>query len=118
MRYGNQTVIHNDTEDAPAPLENTPPDCSMPKQGSESSAKYSKDSDPHCDLAELQEHFQQLQEQLTLLEPTTNPHTNAEELAQLTNKLQQLTITLQQHPVPRPVEETLHLAMQKYTGTL
>ena len=69
-------------------------------------------------LAELWEHFQQLQEYLTKLEPTTNPPVHAEEFAQLSNKLQQLTVTLQPHPTPRHMEESLHPTMQKYTNTL
>ena len=59
--------MYNDTEDTPAPhntdpLENTPPTNSIPKQDDEATTKYSNDLNPHCDLAELQEHFQQLQE--------------------------------------------------------
>ena len=84
MRYGNQTIMHKDTEDVPAPPDNTPLNHSIHRQDSESSTEYSEEPDPHCDLADLQEHFQQLQEWLTSLEPTANPHANAEELAQLT----------------------------------
>ena len=67
MRYGNQTIMYNDTEDMPAPqntasLDNIPLNYSMPKQDGESSAKYSENPDPYCDLARLLEHFQQLQE--------------------------------------------------------
>ena len=40
------------------------------------------------------------------------------ELAHVTNKLQQLTVTLQPYPTSRPMEEPLHTAMQKYTDTL
>ena len=44
MRYGNQTIMHDNTEDMPsphntAPLDNTPLNCSMPEQDSESSTK-------------------------------------------------------------------------------
>ena len=76
-------------------VHNTPPNCSMPEQDSESFTKYSKDPDPGHDLAELQEHFKQLQEWLDKLEPTANPHAHAKELVQLTGKVQQLTVTLQ-----------------------
>ena len=70
MRYGNETIMHNKTEDVhgpqdTAPLDNIPPNCSMPKQDGESSAKYNEAPDPHHDQAELQEHFQQLKEWLT-----------------------------------------------------
>ena len=63
----NHISIYDDMKDMPTPqyitpLDNTPPDQSMPKQGDESSAKYSEDIDLHCDLAKRQEHFQQLQE--------------------------------------------------------
>ena len=104
-RYGNQTITHNNTKDVPTPqdtpaLDNTSLNHSIPEQGSESSAKYSEDPNPWHDLAELQEQFQQLQEWHTQLEPTSNPHIHAEELAQLIDKLQQLAITPQQHPTP------------------
>ena len=46
------------------------------------------------------------------------PLTHITELAHLTNKPQQLTITLQPLPTSRPVEEPLHTAMQKYMDTL
>ena len=67
MRYRNQTIMYNDTKDAPATQDtasqdNIPLNGIMPKQDGESSTKYSKDPDPYHDLAELQEHFQQLQE--------------------------------------------------------
>ena len=63
MRYRNQTVMHGDTKDTPAPkdtapLGNIPPNSSMIKQDSESSARYSKVPDPHHDLTNFLEHFQ------------------------------------------------------------
>ena len=59
--------MYNVTEDMPAPhktapLENTPPTHSIPKQDGEAMAKYRDDSNPQCDLSELQEHFKKLQE--------------------------------------------------------
>ena len=66
----------------------------------------------------LQEQFQQHWEWLIQLEPTTNPSVHAEEMMHLTNKLQQLAVTLQLCPPSRPMEEPLHTAMQKYTDTL
>ena len=59
------TIMYNDIKDIPAshntaPLENTPPTHSIPEQAGEETTKYSNDSNPQFDLAELQEHFQQL----------------------------------------------------------
>ena len=67
MRYGNVTVSYYDTKGMPdlhntAPLKNTPSSHSIPKQDGETTTKYSNDSTSQCDLAKLQEHFQQLQE--------------------------------------------------------
>ena len=126
VRCGNQTVIHDDSKDAPAsqdtaPLDNTPPNCSMSKQDSESPTEYSKGPDSHHDLAELQKHFQQLQEWLTpngTYHQLTHTNTHTEELAQLTDKLQHLTTTPQPCPPLRPIEEPLLMAMQKYTDTI
>ena len=51
MRYRNQTAMHDDTENAPAPLDNTP------KQECQSPAEYNKDPDPCCDLAKCRTFF-------------------------------------------------------------
>ena len=53
--------------DTPAPndtssLKNTPPTQSILEEDGEITAKFSKDPNPQRDLAEIQEHFQQLQE--------------------------------------------------------
>ena len=78
-------VKHDVTNDANiTPHDNIPPNCCMPKQDGESSSKYSENPNLYYNLAELQEHFQQLQEWLTQLEPTANPHMHSEELTQLT----------------------------------
>ena len=69
-----------------APLENTPPTHSILEQ--DGATEYSEDPNPQGDLADLQEHLQQLQEWLTQLEPTLNPPSHDEELTHLTNKLQ------------------------------
>ena len=94
MRYKNQTVMYKDTEDTPTPhdttpLENTPPTHSTLEQDGETTTEYTKYPNSQRDLVELQEHFQQFQEQLTQLVPTANPPAHAEEVAHLTNKLQQ-----------------------------
>ena len=115
--------MYDYTEDTPAPhntapLENTPPTHSLLEEDGEATSKYSKDSNPQRDLVEILEHFQQLQEWLTQLKPTPNPSVHIEELAHLTNKLQQVSVTLQLCPPSRSVEESLHTAMQKNTDTL
>ena len=71
-----------------ASLESKPLHHNIPEKDGKASAKYSEDSKPYHDLAQLQEHFQQLQEQLAKLEPTANPPMLTEEQVQLTNKLQ------------------------------
>ena len=47
-----------------------------------------------------------------------NPLLHIEELAHLTEKLQQLAMTLQPCSPCRTVDEPLHTAMQQYTDTL
>ena len=54
--------MYDNIEDSPAPLEKTTTNHSIPEQDGKASTKNSEDPDPNCDLAELQEHFQQLQE--------------------------------------------------------
>ena len=61
---------------------------------SETTAGYSEDTNAQRDLVQLQEHFQQLQERLNQLGPSTNPPIHAEEQSHLTEKLQQLAVTL------------------------
>ena len=66
-RYGNQSLMYDDTKDttAPhhmAPLENSAPIHSIQEQDGETNTEYSEEPNPHRDLAELWEHFQQLQE--------------------------------------------------------
>ena len=56
--------MYDGTEDMPAPqdtvsLETVPPKHSIPEHNSEASTKYSEDPNPYCDIAVLQEHFQQ-----------------------------------------------------------
>ena len=115
--------MYNDTKNIltpcdTAPPENTPLTHSILEQDGEKTAKYSKDPNAQRDQVELQEHFQQLQEKLPQLEPTANSPTAVEELGHLTNKLQQLAVTLQLCPYSRPMEEPQHTTMQKYTDTL
>ena len=100
------------------PLDNTPSTHSIPELDGEVIAKYSNNPNPQCDQAELQEHVQQLQEWITKLKPTANTSAHIAGLAHITDKLQQLIITLQQLWTSRPMEEPLHTAMQKYMDTL
>ena len=51
------------------------------------------------------------------LEPTINPPIHVAELAHLTDKLQ-LAVILQPHPTSKPMEESLHTAVQKYMDTV
>ena len=95
----------HDTEDVPAPQDSTPldlvsPDHTMPRYESESSDKCNEEPDTHLHLAELQEQFQQLWDQLTHLESSTNPPAHILELTQLTDRLQHLSITLQPYTTP------------------
>ena len=69
-------------------------------------------------MAELQEKFPQLQDQLAHLEPAPHPPAHMAELMQLTDKLQHLTMTLKLLPNPHPNEEPVHTTMQTYTDTL
>ena len=57
-------------------------------------------------------------ENLKTNSPAWNPPLPTVELVQLTNKLYDLTIMLQQHPTLLPNEEPMHKTMQAYTDTL
>ena len=93
--YDDQNVMYDDIQEMLAPhdttsLDNTPTTHSRLKLDSATTAKYNEDTNPQIDLAQLQKLFQQLQERLNQLGPTTNPPTHTEGLAHLT-KLAQLT---------------------------
>ena len=115
--------MYDSAKDTPTPhdtasLGTTPSTHSILKLDSATTAEYNEDTNPQGDMAQLQEHFQHLREQLNQLGPTANPPVHVEELAHLTNKLQQLAIMLQLCPPCMTVEEPLHTAMQKHTDTL
>ena len=99
-------------------LETAPPTHSIQELEDETTIKYSEDTNSQKDLVQLQEHCQQLLEQINQIGPTANPPTHIKELAHLTSKLQQLAMILQPHTTHRPVGEPLHTAIQKYTDTL
>ena len=96
-------------------LETTATTHSIPELDSETTARYSEDTSPQRDPAQLKEHFQHLLERFIQLRPTTNPSVHIEELAHFTNKLQPLVMMLQPCSPCRPVVEPLHTVMQRYT---
>ena len=75
-----------------------------------------KKTDTHHPLADLLEQFQQLKNQLASLKSSTPQSTPTEELSQLTDKLQHLTMALQ--PAPQSSEEPVDKFMQAYMDTL
>ena len=92
--------MYDDVKEMPAPYDTNPLDTTPTTY-----------SIPDLDLVQLQEHFQQLQERLNQLGPTTNPSTHGEELAHLTKKLQQLAVTLQPCTTCRPMDEPIYTAV-------
>ena len=76
------------------------------------------ETDTHHSLPWLLEHLWQLQDQTAHLKPITHPPAHMAVLAQHTDKLQHLMMTLQAHPTPQPREEPVHTTMQAYTNTL
>ena len=121
-RQEDQAAIYNDPKDTSTPqhhsLDTTLSTKSIMDLDDETAAEYSEDTHPQKDLAQLQEHFQQLQERLNQLGATTSPPTHTEELTYLTEKLQKLALTLQPCPTCGPVDESLQTTMQQYTDTL
>ena len=61
----------------------------------ESSDEYYEENDTHCPLAELLEQFWQIKDQFASLKSTTHQSTSTAELTLLTDKLQDLMMTLQ-----------------------
>ena len=86
----------------------------MTEGGNDSSNEYCKETDTHHPLADLVEQFQQLKKQFTSLKSNTPQSTSTQELLQLTNKLQHLTMVLQ--PAPKSSEKPVHKTMQAYMG--
>ena len=78
MRYNNQTVMYDDTEEKPAshhsaPLDTIPTTHSILGLDGETATGYSEDTNPQRDLVKLQDHFKELWERFTQLVPTPNP---------------------------------------------
>ena len=74
----------------------------MPERDNDSSNEYCEETDTGHPLADLLEQFQQLKNQFANLQSNTSQTTPTEELLQLTDKLQHLTIALQ--PAPQSSE--------------
>ena len=117
-RYRNHDTVNVPALQDTTPLDLVPPDHTMPGWESESSDKYSEEPNTHHHLAELQDQFWQLQDWLTHLELAIYPPTHTEELTQLTDRLQHLSMTLQPHPIPKPKEEPIHTTVQVHMDTL
>ena len=97
-RYGS-----HDTEDIPdtkdsIPLDLILQDDPVPEADNDSSNEYCEETDTHHLLGDLLEQFQQLKNQFANLKCGTSQSTPTEELSQLTDKLQHLTMVLQQTP--------------------
>ena len=93
-RYGSQDTEHiPDTED-PTSLDLMPQDHTVPEEDNESSNGYCEETDTYHPLADLLEQFQQLKNQFASLKPNTPQSTPTEELLQLIDKLQNLTMVL------------------------
>ena len=90
----------------------------MPRGDNESSDEYYEETDTYHPLAELLEEFQQLKDKFASLKANTHQSTSTAELTKLTDKLQHLKMTLQQHSAPQPNEEPVHKTMHTYTDTL
>ena len=111
----------HDTEDVPATqdsplLDLVPQDHPMSEGDSNSYDEYCDETDTCCPLADPLEQFQQLKNQFSSLKSTTPLSTPTEELLQLTDKLQHLTMVLQ--PAPQSSEEPVHKTMEAYMDTL
>ena len=105
-RYGSK-----DTEDIPdtqdsTPLDLLPQDHPVLEGDNDSSDEYCEENDTYHSLADLLTQFQQLKNQFASLKSNTPQYTPIEELSQLTDKLQYLTMVLQ--PAPQSSEEPVH----------
>ena len=93
-----------------------PQDHLIPERNNDPSDEYCEKTDTHCFLADLLEQFQQLKNQFLSLKSNTPQFTPTEELSQLTDKLQHLTMVLQ--PTPHSSVEPVDKTMQEYVDTL
>ena len=102
-RYGSQdTKDIPDTQD-PTPLDLAPQDDPVLEGDNGSSDEYCEENDTWHPLADLLVQFQQLKNQFANLKTKTPQSTPTEELSQLTDKLQHLTMVLQ--PAPQSSEK-------------
>ena len=123
IRQEGHTAMYDDAEEKPSihdaiPLDTTFSTRSIPDLEGKTATEYSEETHHQRDVMQLQEHFQQLQERLDQLGSATSPPAHTEELAHLTEKLQQLAMMLQSCSTCRPVDKPIHTAMQQYTDTL
>ena len=88
----------------------------MPEGDIDSSDDYCEEIDTCHPLADLLEQFQQLKNHFANLKSTTPQSTPTEELLQLTDKLQHLTMALPK--APQSSEEPSAQTMQVYTDSL
>ena len=100
IKQEDQTTMYNDADKTPTPHDTAPLDTTLSTQSlldldCETASEYSEDTKPQRDLVLLCKHCQQLQERCNELGSTTSPPAHTEELEHLTDKLQQLAITLQ-----------------------
>ena len=93
-----------------------PQDYPVLEGDNDSSDEYCEETGTCCPLADLLEQFQQHKNQFARLKSNTPQSTPTEELSQLTDELQYLTMMLQ--PLPQSSEEPVHKTKQAYTNTL
>ena len=97
-RYGNQdTEDFHDTKD-PTPFDLATQDHPLPEGDNDLSNEYCEETDTCHHLAVLLEQYQQLKNQFTSLKSNTPQSTPTEELPQLRDKIQHLTMALQPAP--------------------
>ena len=94
----------------------TSQDHPVPEGDNDSPDEYCEETETCCPFVDLLEQFQQLKNQFESLEANTPQSTPIEELSQLPNKPQHLSMVLQ--PTPQCSEEPVQKTMQAYTDTL
>ena len=96
------------------PLNLVPQEHPTTEGDNESSGEYSEETDTCHPLAKLLEQFCQLKNQIASLNSTAPQSTSTDDLSQLSNKLQHLTMVLQ--PAPSPVRSQ-HTKPFRHTKT-
>ena len=116
IRYGSLDTEGIPNTQDPTPLDLTLQGHPVPEVDNYPSDEYCEETDTHCPLANLLEQLKQLNNQFASLKSNTHQSTPTEELSQLTDKLQHLTMVLP--PAFQSSEELVHKTMQAYTDTL